>query len=244
VVARWAAQGHKVKFVAMTDGAPGHIDVEGPRRRSPEVANCARILGIETQVFHIPHGTLKPSLENHQIVTRLIRQWQADIVLGRRPYDLAALAARGITGDPDYFHMGVLLEHSAATVVAPIFLPDTPPTARSPVYMYYSDNDQKPDPFDPTIVTGFDDAARKKWKCIEAMPLAPVDLNASDYDLRAWRVKNAKTYAAELANKYRERLVALYGDERGRRIRYAEAFELSPYGRQATVDELLQLFPK
>lgn len=244
VVARWAAQGHKVKFVAMTDGAPGHIDAEGPRRRSPEVANCARILGIETQVFHIPHGKLTPSPENRKNVARLIRQWQADIVLGHRPYDPAALAARGITEDPDYRYLGMLLDDSAATVVSPFFLPDTPPMPRSPVYMYYSDDYQKPSPFEPTIVAGFDDAARKKWKCIEAMPLAPADVSGSDYDRRVWRVKEVKKDDAEVANKYRERLVALYGDERGRRIRYAEAFELSKYGRQATVDELLQLFPK
>jgi hypothetical protein len=48
----------------------------------------------------------------------------------------------------------------------------------------------------------------------------------------------------KVANTYRERLVALYGAERGTRIRYAEAFELSKFGRQATVDELLELFPK
>lgn len=36
LVARWVAQGHKVKFVAMTYGQPGHLDSEGPRRRAPE----------------------------------------------------------------------------------------------------------------------------------------------------------------------------------------------------------------
>jgi hypothetical protein len=245
VVARWVADGHKVKFVAMTHGHTGHMEgPEGPRRRAPEVAACARILGTETQVFDIPLGTLTPSLENRQIVARLIRQWQADIVLGHRPYDETDLTDRRITPDPDIRQIGVLLDDSAATVVAPSFMPGVPPTPRTPIYMYYSDSYRKPSPFDPTIVAGFDAAAKKKWKCVQNMPVAPADLAGTEYDLRLMRVKNVKKDDAELANMYRERLAALYGAERGRQIRYAEAFELSKHGRQATVDELLQLFPR
>jgi len=84
-------------------------------------------------------------------------------VLGPRPYDEGALTSRDITPDPHDRQIGVLLDNSAATVMAPLFLPDTPPTPRSPVYMYSSDDYQKPSPFDPTIVAGFDDAAKTKW---------------------------------------------------------------------------------
>jgi hypothetical protein len=47
----------------------------------------------------------------------------------------------------------------------------------------------------------------------------------------------------DIANKYRNRLVELYGKEKGAKIKYAEAFELCQYGRQPTVEELKQLFP-
>jgi hypothetical protein len=46
-----------------------------------------------------------------------------------------------------------------------------------------------------------------------------------------------------VADLYRERLVALYGPERGKKVQYAEAFQLGQYGRQATVDELKKMFP-
>jgi hypothetical protein len=145
----------------------------------------------------------------------------------------------------DYPNLGTLLDQSAAMVVAPSFLPETPPLSRRPVYMYYSDHYQKPSLFEPTIVAGFDDAAaKKKWKCIEQMPVAPEDVAGTEWDLRVYRVRDVKRHDVAVANKYRDRLVALYGEEPGRRIRYAEAFELSQFGRQATVDELLQLFPK
>ncbi|HEV3484541.1 MAG TPA: PIG-L family deacetylase, partial [Vicinamibacterales bacterium] len=90
VAALWAAQGHKVKFVAMTNGDIGHFEMAGgplAKRRQAEVSECARILGIETEVLDIHDGELVPSLENRKTVSRLIREWQADIVMGHRPYD-------------------------------------------------------------------------------------------------------------------------------------------------------------
>jgi hypothetical protein len=34
-----------------------------------------------------------------------------------------------------------------------------------------------------------------------------------------------------------------YGEERGKAVEYAEAFEICEYGRQPTRDELKKLFP-
>ena len=44
------------------------------------------------------------------------------------------------------------------------------------------------------------------------------------------------------ADKYRQQLVAFYGDA-GRAITAAEAFEICEYGRQPTKEELRTLFP-
>jgi len=41
-----------------------------------------------------------------------------------------------------------------------------------------------------------------------------------------------------VANDYRDLLLRRYGDDRGLRIRYAEAFELCQYGSQPTSAEL------
>ncbi len=163
VAALWAAQGAKVKFVAMTNGDVGHFSSAGgplAKRRKAEVAECARILGIENQVLDVHDGELVPSLDNRKAVARLIREWQADIVLGHRPYDY----------HPDHRYTGVILDDTAVVVVAPFFTPDTPATLRNPVYMYYSDAFLKPYPFDPTMVVPIDAAADKKWQCVSAMP--------------------------------------------------------------------------
>jgi LmbE family N-acetylglucosaminyl deacetylase len=247
VAALWAAQGHKVKFVAMTNGDVGHFESAGgplARRRKAEVAECARILGIETHVMDIHDGELEPTLENRKAVARLIREWQADIVMGHRPYDY----------HPDHRYTGVLLNDAAVVVVAPFFVPDTPPTPRNPVFMYYSDGFQDPKPFEPTVVVGIDEAADKKWKCVSAMPSQFGDKDSwqgrtlpnvpqGDRERQAYLLELVQKRNADVANLYRQQLVAFYGKERGQAVKYAEAFQLGQYGRQASLDELKRMFP-
>ena len=48
---------------------------------------------------------------------------------------------------------------------------------------------------------------------------------------------------ARIAERCREKLIELYGEEQGRQVRYAEAFEVCEYGRQPTREELRTLFP-
>lgn len=246
VAAQWAARGHKVKFVAMTNGDVGHFEMAGgplARRRKAEVQECARILGIETEVLDIHDGELVPSLENRKTVARLIREWQADIVLGHRPYDY----------HPDHRYTGVLLDDSAVVVVAPFFVPDTPPTPVNPIYLYYSDGFQDPKPFTPTYVAGIDEVADKKWKCISAMPSQFGDKDswqgrtlanvpAGDRERQAHLLEIVKKRNMAVAEQYRDRLVTLHGPEQGKKVMYAEAFQISQYGRQVPVEELKRLF--
>jgi LmbE family N-acetylglucosaminyl deacetylase len=246
VAALWAAAGHKVKFVAMTNGDVGHFGTAGgplAKRREAEVKACAKIFGIETEVLDIHDGELVPSLENRKTVSRLIREWQADIVMGHRPYDY----------HPDHRYTGVLMDDSAVVVVAPFFVPDTPPTRRNPVFMYYSDNFQDPKPFTPSVVVGIDAVAEKKWACISAMPSQFGDADSwqgrtlanvptGDKERATYLLEIVKKRNMAVAEQYRERLVALYG-ERGRTVQYAEAFQLGLYGRQAPIDELKKMFP-
>lgn len=247
VAALWAAQGHKVKFVAMTNGDIGHFSQAGgplAQRRYAEIQECARILGITTDMLDIHDGELEPTLEYRRMVARKIRDWQADIVMGHRPYDY----------HPDHRYTGVLMDDAAVVVVAPFFVPDTKPTPRNPLFFYYSDGFEQPTKFVPTIVVDIDAVADKKWQCVSAMPSqfgdadswqgrTRPDVPKSDAERPAYLLKLAQERTAAVANQYRDRLVALYGEERGRKVKYAEAFQLGQYGRQASVDELKGLFP-
>jgi len=48
---------------------------------------------------------------------------------------------------------------------------------------------------------------------------------------------------AAIADEFRARLIELYGEEVGRRVKYAEAFEICEYGRQPSPEELRRIFP-
>lgn len=247
VAALWAAQGHKVKFVSLTNGDVGHFAVAGgplAQQRKAEVQQCARLLGIETEVLDIHDGELMPTLENRKEVARLIRDWQADIVLSHRPYDYHA----------DHRNVGLLVQDAAILVVAPFFVPDSPPVKRNPVFLYYSDGFQKPYPFEPTVVVGIDDVAEKKWACIAAMPSQFGDKDSwqartlpnvptEDGARKEHLLRLVQKRNSDLADQYRTRLVELYGEARGRRIKYAEAFELCQYGSHRSIEELKKLFP-
>jgi len=246
VAARWAAAGHAVKFVSLTNGDAGHFAMSGKplaERRKAEVEQCAKVLGIESEVLDIPDGELLPTLENRKAVARLIRQWQADVVLFHRPYDYHA----------DHRYTGVLVEDAAVLVVAPFFTPETPPVKKNPVFLYYYDPFTKPIPFQPSIVVGIDEVAEKKWKCIQSMPSQFADADSwqarylpgvpkEDAARAAFLLDRVKQRSAAVAQEYRAQLSEQYGPDQAAGIRYAEAFELSQYGTQPTPDELRALF--
>src|SRR3989442_8713111 len=66
VAALWAAKGHHVKLVSVTNGDVGHWrEAGGPLapRRTAEVEGTPKNLGISTQGFGIHDGGLLPTLE-------------------------------------------------------------------------------------------------------------------------------------------------------------------------------------
>ena len=160
--AKWAALGHHVKFVSVTNGDIGHWqEAGGPlaRRRTPEVQQAAKLLGITTQVLDIHDGELVPTLENRRTITRLIREWKADIVMGHRPNDY----------HPDHRAVGQLVQDASYMVTVPFFCPDTPHLKRNPVFLSYEDRFTKPDPLRGDIVVAIDDVVEKKLAAVEAL---------------------------------------------------------------------------
>ena len=89
--ALWAAKGHQVKFVAVTNGDAGHQSEGGgalARRRRAEAQEAGRRFGIsEYEVLDNHDGELEPNLAVRQQIIRRIRQWNADVVIAPRPND-------------------------------------------------------------------------------------------------------------------------------------------------------------
>lgn len=249
VAALWAAQGHHVKFVSVTNGDIGHWGMAGgplAQRRTAEVQRCAEIFGIETEVLDIHDGEVMPTLENRKTIVRLIRQWKADIVMCHRPNDY----------HPDHRYAALLVQDAAYMVTVPFFCPDVPHLTKNPVFLYYEDRFQKPNPFSADIVVGIDAVVDKKVDAYEALASqtleggcngSPELFPANDPARQAARRKQvregARNRCASTADRFRQQLISWYGEEKGRAIRAAEAFEICEYGRRPSKDEIRKLFP-
>ena len=248
VAAMWAAKGHKVKFVSVTNGDIGHWrEAGGPLalRRKAEVEAAAKILGITTEVLDIHDGELLPTLENRRTLTRLIREWNADIVMGPRPNDY----------HPDHRYTGVLVQDAAYMVTVPFFCPDVPPLKNNPAFFYYPDSFQKPNPFQPDVTVSIDSVIEKKLDALgvivsqfyEGGANGSADLMPSDPDKQKKRHQQVRDGFARrnqaIADDYRSKLENSYGKDRAAKVKYAEAFEICEYGRRPDKTELAKLFP-
>ena len=247
VAARWAKLGHAVKFVSVTNGDIGHHEMAGgplARRRTEEVKRCAQLLGIATEVMDNHDGELLPTLENRKAIVRLIRDWKADLVISPRTNDY----------HPDHRYTAVLVQDAAFMVIVPSFCPDSTALRRNPVFVYSEDDFRRPNPFTADIVVPIDPVFEQKVACIDALGSQFYEWNPwlfgylgevpTDKDQRLdWTRKRTAAHSGTMADRYRGKLVELLGEERGRLVKYAEAFEVCEYGSKPSKADLLRLFP-
>ena len=248
--ALWAKQGHHVKLVSVTNGDIGHWQMAGgalAKRRTAESAKVAKELGVTSQVLDIHDGELMPTLENRRLITRLIRDWNADIVIAHRPWDY----------HPDHRYVGVLVQDAAFMVTVPFFCPDTPALKKNPVFLYSSDGFKKPYPFKADLAVSIDDVFEQKVDALMALEsqtfeggalgsaekMAKVPPASKPELRRAWLKERWVNRSSGEASRFRDALVRWYGPEQGKQVKYAEAFEICEYGRQPTVADLRKLFP-
>lgn len=247
---KWANLGHHVKLVSVTNGDIGHWAMSGgslAKRRTAEVKAAAKIMGTTAEVLDIHDGELVPTLEHRKTITRLIREWKADIVIAHRPWDY----------HPDHRYVGVLVQDASFMVAVPFFCPDVPALQKNPVFLYTSDRFKKPYPFQADIAVSIDDVFETKVKAIAELESQVFDGGAlGDADKMAARppvrmVDERLDYVREVwknraggeARKYRQALLKWYGPERGEKVSYAEAFEICEYGTQPSDEEIRRLFP-
>ena len=239
--AKWAALGHQVKFVAVTNGDAGHQTEGGgalARRRRAEAAEAARRFGIvEYDTLDNHDGQLVPSVDVREQVIRKIRQWRADIVLAPRPNDY----------HPDHRYTGVLIQDAAYMVVVPNIAPDTPPLRKNPVFLYFQDGFQRPNPFRPDVAVAIDDVLDKKIHALDAhtsqmyewLPWVAGNLEEVPKDPAArveWLRKTRS--GSPLSDAVREAVRKRYG-AKADAVRNVEAFEgLGWHDKPAYLDEL------
>lgn len=244
--AKFAAAGHRVKFVSLTNGDAGHHRLKGEElitRRRAEAEEAARRLGITaTEVLDHHDGQLQPTLEAREQVIHRIREWEADIVLTHRPNDY----------HPDHRATSKLVQDSAYLVKVPNICPGTPVLRTNPVYLYMEDGFRKPEPFEPAIAVAIDDVWLLKVEALDAHASQMYEwLPWCDWSeepapvLREDRLQwLAKKVGQEISEATGACLKGRYGTQWAATIQRAESFELCEYGHQAEPAELDKLFPR
>ena len=241
---KFAKLGHNVMFVSLTNGDAGHQSKGGgalARIRRAEAQEAGRRFGVTYKVLDNHDGELMPTLEVRHQVIRLTREWNADIVIGPRPYDY----------HPDHRNTAIVLQDAAYMVIVPNVAPDTPPLKKNPVFLYAQDRFQKPYPFSPDIAIDISDVIDQKIYAMAAH-------ESQYFEWLPWTVgqdenvpKGEKERIEWLKSgrrrtiipAVRESLVKWYGKEKADNITDAEAFEICEYGRQPNESEIRELFP-
>ena len=238
----WAKMGHNVMFVALTNGDAGHQSMGGgalAKVRRAEAEEAAKRYGIKKYITLDNHdGELMPTIENRLKVIRLIRQWNADVVIGPRPNDY----------HPDHRYTGVLLQDAAYMVIVPNVASDTPPLKKNPVFLYSSDRFQKPNPFTPDITVDISDVFRQKIYAMSAhvsqyfewLPWTNGRLDEvpeGEQERLDWL---AKVRYGSIGAEEKKSLQKWYGNTDATNV---ESFEICEYGRRPSDEDILKLFP-
>jgi LmbE family N-acetylglucosaminyl deacetylase len=239
--------GHVVKMISMTDGGAGHHVKAGPelvKRRGAEAAAAGAVIGATYDVLDNPDGGLLPTLENRAKVIRLIRTVRPDLVLTHRPNDY----------HPDHRYTSQLVQDAAYMVTVPAVVPDVPHLKRDPVIAYLPDDFQKPYPLEPTVVVDVGPVLDRivdmlhchtsqfyEWLAYNHgyADRLPAEESARKQFLRGMIADRLRPRA----ERFRQRLIELYGQERGSKVEFAEAFEGCEYGAPLDAAAQKRLFP-
>jgi len=242
--ALFAQMGYAVKFVSVTNGDAGHQALKGKelaKRRFAETQESGKRLGVTYDVLDNHDGLLMPSLEVRLEIIRKIREWNADVVIAPRPNDY----------HPDHRYTGVLVQDAAYMVSVPNIAPDVPALKKNPVFLYYQDHFQRPNPFRPDIAVDITSVYDKKVSGLDAhesqmyewLPWIGHYLDQVPKDKNERIQWLAKQRAGTITPEIKTALEKWYGKDKAAQVKYAEAFEICEYGTQPNDEQIKRLFP-
>lgn len=250
---KWVKAGYEVAYLSLTNGSGGHhllSKEETIAARAKESAAVGAHLGIRYDVWADQDDCiLVADLATRKRLIRYIRALNPDVIITHRTNDYHA----------DHRAAALLVQDASYLLTVPHECPDVPAMRRMPVILYYEDAFTEP-PFRVKYVVGIDEEFEAKMyaahlntsQVYEWLPYTygqklpkteeekrallwgmEIDENTTDEEVLAHKHGYAVRYA-KTAARFRRELCARYGEEKGRRVRYAEAFGLSEYGSKPT----------
>jgi LmbE family N-acetylglucosaminyl deacetylase len=116
---QFAQMGHNVLFVSLTNGDAGHFNKGGgalAKIRINEAEEAGKRIGVSYKVLDNHDAELMPTLKLRHDIIRIIRNWNADVVITHRPYDY----------HPDHRNTAIAVQDAAFLVTVPNVAPDVP----------------------------------------------------------------------------------------------------------------------
>jgi LmbE family N-acetylglucosaminyl deacetylase len=196
-------------------------------------------------VLDFPDGRLEADLSTRERFIRLIREFAPDLLFTHRSNDY----------HPDHRRTGILVQDASYLIRVPNICPLVPHLTGTPIILYMQDHFQKPVPFSPDVVVAIDEVIDLKARMLhchasQMYEWLPYDggyldeIPENDAERLAWLRARQERRDAAVADRFRDQLIARYGEERGRAVRCAEAFEVSEYGRDLPDEEVSVYFPE
>ena len=261
LAAKYVKLGYEVRFLSMCNGCGGHHIMtpgETTACRAAESEKVANLLGITYDVWDYDDCNLVADLPTRKRLIRYIRQFNPDLIITHRTNDYM----------PDHRATGQLVQDASYLLTVPHECSDVQAMRFMPVIMYNEDRFTQP-PFKADIVIDIDAEIDTKLRIAdlnvsqvyEWLPYthgeeAPKDKEARLEWLKGMNITSETTddeimsagrgYAvsfAKVAARFRNELIKRYGKEKGRKIRYAEAYEISEYGFQPDEEYKKIFFP-
>jgi LmbE family N-acetylglucosaminyl deacetylase len=243
--ALWALSGHVVMFVSVTNGDTGHHNMGGgplARRRQAEAKAAAEVAGIESLVLDNHNGELMPTIENRKQIIKVIREFKPDLIITHREIDY----------HPDHRYTSQLVQDAAYIVTVPNMVALTPALDENPIFAFFQDDFSYPYPFVPSIAIDITDTIETKIDMIHAHESQTYEWSMrhkdnvvpeDDNDRRIWLAERMKKEMSKSGEKYRDLLINIYGEDKGRQIKYAEAIQISELGSPLTPEKKKKIFP-
>jgi LmbE family N-acetylglucosaminyl deacetylase len=257
---KWAKAGHEVRFLSMLNGSGGHhimTPEETSARRYKESQKVAKLLNITYDVWDIEDCTLVADLETRWKTIKYIREFNPDLIIAHRTNDYHA----------DHRASGQLVQDATYLLTVPHTCPETPAMRYMPVVMYNEDAFKYP-PFEADYVFKMDDVIDIKLEIAhinesqvyewlpyteeETVPVGEKErfewlkgMNITDETTDEEILAATRGYAvrfAKTAARFRKELIERMGEEKGKAVRYAEAYEICPYGGKLTDEIKKEIF--
>lgn len=259
---KYLQAGHSVRFLSMCNGNGGHhvnTPEEIAARRYNEAQAVAKLTGLEYDVWDINDCELMADLETRKRLIRYIREYNPDIIFSHRTNDYHA----------DHRNAALLVQDASYLLIVPNFCPEAPAMKKMPVIMYFRDKfklppftptvgvciddviDKKYEMFNCHVSQVYewlpfthgelesvpaDEKERLEWL---RTPRVPRDRVLSEEELASLASKRHHEYSEAIyASRYRDLLISRYG-ESGKKMIFAEFFEVSEYGSPLTDEKLL-----